>query len=135
MAQTAVAATIASVPLGAQGPGPGWYDRPMRWAQVAFLEDDPGNFSPQFWFDYFRRTHCDAVCLGAGGGTAFYPTKIPLHYRSKFMGNSDPFGEMVAGCRKLGMNVIARADPHAVHQDLFDAHQDWIAVDAELSAN
>ena len=130
MAQTAVAATIASVPLGAQGPGPGWYDRPMRWAQVAFVEDDPGNFSPQFWFGYFRRTHCDAVCLGAGGGIAFYPTKIPLHYRSKFMGNSDPFGEMVAGCRKLGMNVIARTDPHAVHQDFFDAHPDWIAVDA-----
>ena len=21
---------------------PGWYDRPMRWAQLAFVEDDPG---------------------------------------------------------------------------------------------
>ncbi len=20
-----------------------WYDRPMRWAQLAFVEDDPGN--------------------------------------------------------------------------------------------
>ena len=38
---------------------------------------------------------------------------------------------MVAGCRKLGMNVIARTDPHAVHQDAFDAHPEWIAVDAE----
>ena len=130
VAQTAAAASIASVPLGAQGKEAGWYDRPMRWAQVAFVEDDPGNFSPQFWFDYFRSSHCDAVCLSAGGGIAFYPTKIPLHYRSKFLGNSDPFGEMVAGCRKLGMNVIARTDPHAVHQDVFDAHPDWIAVDA-----
>ncbi len=23
---------------------PGWYDRPMRWAQLAFVEDDPGNY-------------------------------------------------------------------------------------------
>ncbi len=103
----------------------------MRWAQVAFVEDDPGNYSPQFWFDYFQRTHCDAACLSAGGCVAFYPTKIPLHYRSKFLGNSDAFGEMVAGCRKLGMNVIARTDPHAAHQDVYDAHPDWIAVDAE----
>jgi hypothetical protein len=38
---------------------------------------------------------------------------------------------MVKGCRNLGMNVIARTDPHGVHQDVFDAHPDWIAVDAE----
>jgi hypothetical protein len=28
---------------------PGWYDRPMRWAQLAFVEDDPGNYDPKFW--------------------------------------------------------------------------------------
>ena len=31
---------------------------------------------------------------------------------------------------QLNMNVIARTDPHAAHQDVFDAHPDWIAVDA-----
>jgi hypothetical protein len=46
------------------------------------------------------------------------------------MGDSDPFGELVAGCRRLGMSVIARTDPHATYQDVYDAHPDWIAVDA-----
>ena len=41
-----------------------------------------------------------------------------------------PFGEMVKGCRNLGMNVIARTDPHGVHQDIYDTHPDWIMVDA-----
>ena len=36
---------------------------------------------------------------------------------------------MVKACRKLGMVVIARTDPHATHQDVYDAHPDWIAVD------
>src|SRR6185369_1601222 len=63
----------------------GWYDRPMRWAQLAFVEDDPGNYDPQFWLDYFRRIHADAACLSAGGCVAFYPTEIPLHYRSKWL--------------------------------------------------
>ena len=127
----AVAATLA-LPAAAQPStsAAGWYDRPMRWAQLAFVEDDPGRYSPSFWLDYFKRIHADAACLSAGGCVAFYPTKSPLHYRSKFLGDSDPFGEMLAGCRKLGMNVIARTDPHATHQYVYDAHPDWIAVDA-----
>ncbi len=103
----------------------------MRWAQVAFVEDDPGNYDREFWLDYFKRTHCDAACLSAGGCVAFYPTKIPMHYRSKWLGDKDTFGDLVKGCRELGMNVIARTDPHAVHQDVYDAHPDWIAVDAQ----
>jgi len=101
----------------------------MRWAQLTLAEDDPGKYDPGFWLDYFRRTHTDAVSLSAGGCVAFYPTKIPLHYRSAWMGDTDPFGELLAGCRKLNMVVIARTDSHAVHQDVYDAHPDWIAVD------
>ena len=109
----------------------GWYDRPMRWAQVAFVEDDPGNYDRAFWLDYFKRTHCDAACLSAGGCVAFYPTKVPFHYRSKWLGDKDAFGDLAKGCRSLGMNVIARTDPHAVHQDAYEAHPEWIAVDEE----
>src|SRR5205823_563291 len=62
---------------------------------------------------------------------AYYPTKIPLHHRSEWMGNGDVFGELVAGCRKLGMVVIARTDPHATYDDVQQAHPDWIAVEAD----
>src|SRR5580658_8964332 len=52
-----------------------WYDRPMRWAQLAFVEDDPGNYDLSFWLDYFKSIHADAACLSAGGVVAFYPTE------------------------------------------------------------
>ncbi|MFN0106767.1 MAG: beta-galactosidase trimerization domain-containing protein [Bryobacteraceae bacterium] len=127
--------SIMQLPLAAALPGQdaaaSWYDRPMRWAQVAFVEDDPGHYSLEFWLDYFRRIHADAACLSAGGCIAFYPTRVPFHYRSKFMGNTDPFGDFVKGCRGLGMNVIARTDPHAMHDDAYRAHPEWVAVDAE----
>src|SRR5579864_8160359 len=90
-----------------------WYDRPMRWAQLTLVEDDPGKYDPAFWFDYFHRTHSDAACLSAGGCVAYYPTQIPFHHRSAWLKASDPFGTLVAGCRKLGMVVVARTDPHA----------------------
>jgi hypothetical protein len=111
------------------GNAAGWYDRPMRWAQVGFAEDDPGNYDPKFWLDYFKRLHIDAVTLNAGGAVAFYPTKIPMHYRSKWLGSMDAFGDLAKSCRALGMNVVARTDAHACHQDVYDAHPDWIAVD------
>jgi hypothetical protein len=103
----------------------------MRWAQLTLVEDDPGKFDPQFWIDYFKRIKADAVCLSAGGCVAYYPTKIPLHHRSAWLGESDPFGQLVAGCRKLDMVVIARTDPHATYDDAQQAHPDWIAVEAE----
>ncbi len=128
-AGAAAATTRVSPAADRYSTPPGWFDKPMRWAQLVFTEDDPGQYDPQFWLDYFRQTHSDAACLAGGGYMAFYPTKIPLHKRSRFLGDRDPFGELVNGCRKLGMFVIARTDPHAAHQDLYDAHPDWIAVD------
>ncbi len=107
-----------------------WYDRPMRWAQLAFVEDDPGNYDPKFWLDYFRSVHADGACLSAGGVVAFYPTEIPLQQRSPWLGDGDAFGDLMAGCRAMGMNVIARTDAHACWQKVYDAHPDWIRVDA-----
>ncbi len=109
----------------------GWYDRPMRWAQVNFVEDDPGTYPLNFWLDYFKRVHAEAALLDAGGCVAFYPTRVPLHYRSKWLGNRDTFGEMATACRNLGMNVVARTDAHACHQDVYDVHPDWLMVDEE----
>src|SRR5574340_741827 len=117
--------------FAAQAANPPWFDRPMRWAQLTLVENDPGTFDPDFWLDYFRRIHADATCLSAGGCVAYYPTNVPLHHRSAWLGNSDPFGYLVAGCRKLGMVVLARKDPHSCLEDARAAHPDWIAVDAQ----
>jgi hypothetical protein len=112
-------ATSDNVPL--------WASKPMRWAQLTLVEDDPAHFHPQFWLDYFKRTRSDGVCLSAGGCLAYYPTTVPFHHRSTFR---DVLGELITGCRKLGMSVLARTDPHATYDDAKAAHPDWIAVDA-----
>jgi len=112
-------------------PTPSWVDKPMRWAQLTLVEDDPGKFDPAFWLDYFKRTKSDAVCLSGGGCVAYYPTQILFHHRSQWLGDRDVLGELVAGCRKLGMVVIARTDPHATYDDVQAAHPDWIAITAD----
>jgi hypothetical protein len=107
-----------------------WFNRPMRWAQLTLVENDPGSFDPDFWLSYFKRIHADGATLSAGGIVAYYPTDVPLHHRSDWLGNSDPFGYLVKGCRKMKMSIIARSDPHAAHQNVYEAHPDWIVVTA-----
>jgi hypothetical protein len=103
----------------------------MRWFQLTLVEDDPAHFDLGFWLDYFKRTRSDGVCLSGGGCVAYYPTEIPFHHRSKWLGDRDVLGELISGCRKLGMSVLVRTDPHGTYDDLQAAHPDWIAVDAE----
>ena len=110
---------------------PNWLDGPMRWAQLAFVERDPGQYDPDFWLSYFKRIHADGALLSAGGVVAFYPTSIPLHHRSDFLGNADTLGYLVEGCRKQGMSIMLRTDPHAARQNVYEAHPDWIAVTAD----
>lgn len=108
-----------------------WFNKSMRWAQLAFVETDPGSYDPDFWLSYFKRIHADGALLSAGGIVAFYPTNIPLHHRSNVLGNTNPLKDMVDGCRKMNMSVILRTDPHAARQEVYDAHPDWIAVKAD----
>ena len=103
----------------------------MRWAQLAFVESDPGNYDVGFWLDFFKKIHAQGALLSAGGIVAFYPTAIPLHHRSDWLNNKDVLGELVSGCRKMNMSVILRTDPHAVRQNVVDAHPDYIHVTAD----
>jgi hypothetical protein len=132
---SAAAAAFAMAPAGGAAPlaanDSEWFDRPMRWAQLNLTEDDPAKMDRSFWLDYFKRIYANGACLSAGGVVAFYPTKIKYHHRSKWLdGNESFYAEMLDGCKKQNIVVLARTDPHATYQDVYEAHPDWISVDA-----
>lgn len=106
---------------------PDWVFQPMRWVQINFTEDDPGRFDPDFWLGFMRRSNTHGVCLSAGGIIAFYPTEVPFHQRSRYLGSSDPFGTMARACKAMGMRVLARVDPSVLRADALEAHPDWVA--------
>ena len=110
---------------GEENAPPSWIDRPMRWAQLTLVEDDPGKFDLQFWLDYFARTKSDAVCLSGGGCVAYYPTQVPYHHRSAWLEGRDVLGELITGCRKLGMVVVGQAQfpPRGVERRRVDEAQ------------
>ena len=127
-AATAGATFAWAAPLASD---PGWFDKPMRWAQLNSTEDDAAEMDIPFWMDYFKRIHADALCITAGGVVAFYPTKIKYHRPSRWLEKRpDYFAQVLEGCRKLGMIVVARTDPHATYEDSYRDHPEWIAVDS-----
>ncbi len=67
----------------------GWFDRPMRWAQLTLAENDPapGQYDVDFWLDYFHQAKCDAVCLSAGGCVC-YSDKDPVSLPDPLPGQS-----------------------------------------------
>ncbi len=108
-----------------------WFKTATRWTQLTFVEDDPEKYDPAFWIEVFKRTKSNAVCLSAGGYIAFYPSRIPYHYVSKYLGDKDIFGALVDAARRLDMHVMARVDPHAIHDDAAKAHPEWVQVKAD----
>ncbi|HEY2010007.1 MAG TPA: ThuA domain-containing protein [Rhizomicrobium sp.] len=113
--------------------GNGWEWEPMRWMQICATEDDPQRYDQAFWMDFLKRTSTQGVCLSAGGVTAFYPTKVPFHTRSPYLGKTDMFGDLTKACKKMGIRVLGRVDPHAMRADALAAHPEWVARNADGS--
>lgn len=108
-----------------------WARRTKRWAQLTLAENDAANFDLDFWLDYLSRTKSDGLCFSAGGCVAYYPTEVPFHHRSAWLGKRDIVGEVVEACHKRNMAVLLRTDPHATYDDAAAAHPEWIACTAD----
>ena len=106
-----------------------WYDQFIRFGQVVLHEADPPHVDIEWWQERWRENGFGGVALSAGGVLAFYPTEVPFHRRSRWLGERDVFGEMVEAAKKQDLVVLARIDPSLGHEDLYYAHADWFMVD------
>ena len=109
----------------------GWFNDCRRWGQVNLREIDPPNTDVSWWVDVFRRTRIDAVTINAGGIIAYYPTQIEGHWRSRWLGDRDLFGEFVDAAKDIGLYVLGRMDCAGAHRDFAYSHPDWLLVNEE----
>ncbi|MGK9230451.1 beta-galactosidase trimerization domain-containing protein [Inquilinus limosus] len=112
-------------------PGTFWYDTMRRAGQNNFNERDPEALDVEAWIDYWKRLKIDTLLLSGGGIMAFYPTRVPYHHRSRYLGDRDLFGEFAAAAKREGMRVVARMDPNWCYADGAEAHPEWIARTAD----
>ena len=102
-------ALLFGAPQGPESRTP-WYRKMRRCGQINFNQRDPQALDIKAWLDYWASLKLDALLLNAGGIVAFYPTKIPFHHKSEFLGDRDLFGDFSKGAKARGIRVIARLD-------------------------
>jgi hypothetical protein len=96
-----------------------------RCGQINYNERDPLAMDGEAWGDYWASLKIDAVLLNGGGIVAFYPTQVPYHHRSEFLGNRDLFGEMVGAVKRRQIRAVARMDCNLAYEDALKAHPEW----------
>ena len=102
-----------------------WYESMRRCGQLNLNEHDPATLDVTKWIDYWASLQLNALLLNGGGIVAFYPTAIPYHHRSEFLGTRDLFGELVTAAKAREMRVVSRMDCNYAYEDALRAHPEW----------
>ena len=108
-----------------------WYARMRRCGQININERDPIDMDVERWIDYWASLKVDALLLNGGGIVAYYPTEVPFHHRSEFLGARDLFGELTAAARAKGIRVVARMDCNYAYEPAVKAHPEWFERDED----
>ena len=106
-----------------------WFRRLRRVGQVNFSEKDVAEADIEQWAEYWSSVKVDAVQVNVTGMIAFYPTEVPFHKRSRYLGNRDFFGECCRAAKAKGIRVIGRFSPDLQWEDALAAHPEWFVRD------
>lgn len=107
-----------------------WHQNVRRVGQVNFNEHDPAELDVAAWADTWADLKVDTVLVSVTGIIAFYPTAVPFHRRSRYLGARDLFGECCTAAKQRGIRVIARLSPDFQWEDALTAHPEWFRRDA-----
>jgi len=126
LAASSASFVAAAIVPGRSAPGDRpWYATMRRCGQLNLNERDPLTLDVKSWIDYWASLKLDALLLNGGGIVAFYPTNVPYHHRSEFLGSRDLFGELAAATKSRNMRLVARMDCNYAYEDALKAHPEW----------
>src|ERR671937_663908 len=126
-----LAASSGSLIVAAVGPHPlaaadrPWHAAMRRCGQLNLNERDPLTLDVVSWIDYWSSLKLDALLLNGGGIVAFYPTDVPYHHRSEFLGSRALFGELATATKARRMRLVARMDCNYAYENALKAHPEW----------
>ena len=132
------AASLAATSMGSLAAQAGkqglpWFNTMRLCGHLNFNEQDPLTMDVEAWTEYFVSLKVDTLMPNGGGIMAFYPTSIPFHQRSQFLGTRDLFGETVAAARKRDIRIVARMDCNYAYENAFNAHPEWFEYNKDGS--
>ncbi|MBI3973169.1 MAG: beta-galactosidase trimerization domain-containing protein [Chloroflexi bacterium] len=108
-----------------------WWRRPLRAVHTVLREPDAAGYDLEGVLHWLREWRANVYAVNGGGLCAFYQTEVPFHRKNRFLDGRDLFKEIVDACHEAGIKVVARMDFRGGHREVFEAHPDWFARDAE----
>ncbi|MDE7353959.1 MAG: beta-galactosidase [Acetatifactor sp.] len=105
-----------------------WYQRTRRWCQTNLTEIDARDCHVDEWKKFWLKNKIQGIVVNAGGIVAYFPSKNPDQYRSKYLGNRDLLREFCDEARGCGITVLARMDINRATGKMLEQHPEWFAV-------
>jgi hypothetical protein len=88
-----------------------WQQKARRVGQLNFTQHDAVALNVEGWADYWQSLKVDAVFISITGIIAYYPTQVPFHRRSKFLGDRDLFGDCCQAAKKRKIRIVGKHEP------------------------
>jgi hypothetical protein len=107
-----------------------WQQTVRRVGQLNMTEHDAVELNVEEWANYWHSVKADVVFISVTGIIAYYPTKVPLFRRGKFLDDKDLFGECCDAAKKRGMRVVGRMSPDLNWDEALEAHPEGAMRDA-----
>jgi len=104
-----------------------WYQKPMRILQTVLRQTDATNYDVDSLVRYMHETHANTLVVNGGGVVDFFQNTLPMANINPYMGKRDLLAEIVDGCHKADIKVIARVDFRGVDKERYVQHPDWFA--------
>ncbi|WP_380879491.1 hypothetical protein ACFB49_22600 [Sphingomonas sp. DBB INV C78] len=134
----AMAGVSLALPLGPAGamtagsPDKDWWKKEYRILQTNLREIDARQDPATIARDV-RAFGANTLVSNVGGIVAFYPTRLPLHFRNRHM-KGDFAGKMIAAAHREGLSFVGRFDLSKAMKPVYDAHPDWFMRNRDGSA-
>lgn len=100
-----------------------WEKNNLRMIQTN-LPAAEGALNPDSLLADLIEYSANTLLINAGGIMAFYPTKLPFHYKNPHV-KDDMLGRVISLCHENGIRVIVRFDFSRIHESFFEKHPDW----------
>ncbi len=103
-----------------------WNKNNLRMIQTN-LPAAEGALNPDSLLADLIEYSANTLLINAGGIMAFYPTKLPFHYKNPYV-KDDMLGRVISLCHENGIRVIVRFDFSRIHESFFEEHPDWFYI-------
>jgi len=77
-----------------------------------------------------EKLNANTLIINAGGIMAYYPTKLPYHFKNPYVSDS-LLAKIISNCHERDMKVMVRVDFSRIHESVFREHPDWCYLSAD----